>query len=347
LPATVKVPSRNGREIELVDLATHTSGLPRLPRNLKPADLKNPYADYTVAQLYEFLGGYTLTRDIGAKYEYSNLGGGLLGHVLALKAGTSYETLVERRICAPLGLASTRITLTPELRARLAIGHDESGQPTENWDCPSLAGAGALRSTANDLLKLAAAGMGSVKTDLQPAFELSETPRHAAGAMRIGLAWHIADKYGTQLVWHNGGTGGYHSFIGFDKKRQRAVVVLANSANDFDDIGFHLLNAKYELKSADDTATHKAVKLDGKVLDGYVGRYQFNPSIFFNVRRAGDQLEGQMTGQTYLGLYAMGTTEFFNDQVAAQITFNTNADGRTVSLVLHQGGMDQTARKVK
>ena len=120
LPATVKMPTRNGRVITLEDLATHTSGLPVIPTNLKPKDTTNPYADYSVEQMYEFLSSYELTRDIGSKYEYSNLGGGLLGHVLALKAGKSYEELVESRICGPLGMKSTAITLTPEMRARLA-----------------------------------------------------------------------------------------------------------------------------------------------------------------------------------------------------------------------------------
>jgi D-alanyl-D-alanine-carboxypeptidase/D-alanyl-D-alanine-endopeptidase len=152
LPAMVKMPTRNGRVITLVDLATHTSGLPRLPTNLKPKDPANPYADYSVEQMYEFLSSYELTRDIGSKYEYSNLGGGLLGHVLALKAGKSYEELVESRICGPLGMHDTRITLTPEMKARLAVGHDASMNSVANWDLPTLAGAGAIRSTANDML---------------------------------------------------------------------------------------------------------------------------------------------------------------------------------------------------
>src|ERR1039457_4272631 len=98
LPATVKVPSRNGREITLLDLSMQVSGLPRLPDNLKPADPANPYADYDASKLYDFLSRYTLTRDPGEKYEYSNLAVGLLGHALALKAGMSYEELLRRAL---------------------------------------------------------------------------------------------------------------------------------------------------------------------------------------------------------------------------------------------------------
>jgi CubicO group peptidase (beta-lactamase class C family) len=103
LPKGVRVPERNGRKITLADLSTHSSGLPRMPSNFNPKDNANPYVAYTVEQLYEFLSTYELTRDIGSQYEYSNLGAGLLGHVLALRAGKSYEELVLSRITGPWG----------------------------------------------------------------------------------------------------------------------------------------------------------------------------------------------------------------------------------------------------
>ena len=149
LPRSVKVPARGERQITLLDLATQSSGLPRMPANFTPRDSLNPYADYSVAQMYAFLSGYQLTRDIGAEYEYSNLGMGLLGHALALKARTSYEELVRRRILTPLAMRATAITLTPAMRAKLAPGHDAEGRVVPNWDLPTLAGAGALRSTAS------------------------------------------------------------------------------------------------------------------------------------------------------------------------------------------------------
>src|SRR5262249_20674414 len=138
LPAEVKVPERGGRAITLQDLSTHTSGLPRMPTNFTPKDAGNPYADYSVEQMYQFLSGYTLTRDIGAQYEYSNLGGGLLGHVLTRRTGTDYEALVGSRITTPLNMSNTRITLSPELRTRLATGHNERLVPVSNWDLPTL-----------------------------------------------------------------------------------------------------------------------------------------------------------------------------------------------------------------
>jgi len=255
LPASVRVPSRNGRSITLLDLATQHSGLPRLPDNMKPADPDNPYADYTREQMYEFLSRYELTRDPGATFEYSNLGVGLLGDALSLRAGTSYEALVLDRILQPLGMRDTRITLTPIMRSRLARPYDARGLPTKNWDLPALAGAGALRSTANDMLRFAIAALGTPGTPAAVASALAEAERPRRelgtdGTARIGLNWFTARTGPVEIVWHNGGTGGYRSFLGLDKARGRAVVVLTNSGNGVDDVGRHLLDPTLPLLAA-------------------------------------------------------------------------------------------------
>ena len=186
LPADVKVPERGGRVITLVDLSTHTSGLPRLPSNLQPKDPANPYADYSVEQLYQFLSSYQLTRDIGSQFEYSNLGGGLLGHVLGRRAGMDYEALVRSRITVPLGMSSTGITLSPDMKARLATGHNDKLVAVPNWDLPALAGAGALRSSANDMLTFLAANLGYVKSPLAPAMAAMLSVRRPAGRSQGG-----------------------------------------------------------------------------------------------------------------------------------------------------------------
>jgi serine-type D-Ala-D-Ala carboxypeptidase/endopeptidase len=246
LPPNVRVPSRNGRAITLLDLATQHSGLPRMPGNFKPADEENPYADYSVAQMYDFLSHYTLPRDPGETFEYSNLGVGLLGHVLALRAGTSYEALVVDRILGPLGMSDTRITLTPKMTAQLAKPYNEKGLPTKNWDLPTFAGAGALRSSANDMLRYAAAALGAPGTPPAVAWVLKEAERPrrdlpGPGKAQIGLNWFTAHAGRIEIVWHNGGTGGYGTFLGLDKAHQRAVVVLA-TAKYADDIGRHILD---------------------------------------------------------------------------------------------------------
>jgi len=252
LPATVKMPSRNGREITLLDLSTQSSGLPRLPDNLKPADGANPYVDYDAPKLYDFLSRYTLTRDPGEKYEYSNLAVGLLGHVLALKAGMSYEDLLRRRILEPLGMESTSITLTDGQRKRLAPGHGPSLNPVKNWDFGVLAGCGAIRSTVNDMLKFVAANLELTDTPLSAAMRRMRSLHKSTGMpdVEIAMAWHIFTKFDQQIYWHNGGTFGYRSFAGFNPAKKEGVVVLCNSFTDNDDLGRHILESRYPVATS-------------------------------------------------------------------------------------------------
>jgi CubicO group peptidase (beta-lactamase class C family) len=348
LPASVKVPSRKERQITLVDLATHSSGLPRLPDNFEPADDKDPYADYSAEEMYDFLSNYRLKRDIGAKYEYSNLGVGLLGQILALRAGTNYEALIQERICRPLGMTSTTITLSPAMKARLAQGHNGNGRAVPGWNILALAGCGGIRSTANDLLKLAAASADLVKTPLAPAMALAETPTRGTDSAetQIGLGWHITKRFGSEIVWHNGETGGYHSYVGLNKQAKRAVVVLANSTDDLEDIGQHLLDSHFALRKVKERKVRAIATLEPKLLDRCVGRYQLAPTFFFNVRRTGDHLEAQLTGQSYLDIFPESATEFFYEDIQAEISFGTNKEARVIDLTLHQNGTDQTAKKI-
>jgi D-alanyl-D-alanine-carboxypeptidase/D-alanyl-D-alanine-endopeptidase len=233
LPNTVNTPKYQEQEITLLDLATQSSGLPGLPTNFAPKDKANPYADYTVAQLYEFLSSYKLEREVGSVYQYSNLGFGLLAHLLSLKAGTDYENLIMSRVCMPLQLNDTRITLTKEMQARLVAGHDKEGNSVQNWDFQTLVGHGALRSTANDMLKFLAANMGQPSSTLLPAMMSSHLPRRRSSSFPlsfVGLGWQVRNREGKEIIWHNGGTGGYSAFVGFSKKQNVGVVVLSNTA---------------------------------------------------------------------------------------------------------------------
>lgn len=349
LPRTVKTPTRDGKEITLFDLATQTSGLPPLPANFAPKDRQNPYADYSVDQMYAFLSGYSLTRGIGEKYEYSNFGVGLLGHILALRAGTDYETLVRTRICQPLRMSDTKIKLTPEMLARLATGHNQALKPVANWDLPTLAGAGALRSTVNDMLKFVAANLGLTKSPLLVAMQKAQQSQRETGQpdLSIGLNWHILKKFDSEMIWHNGGTAGYHSFIGLDKKNRRGVVVLSNSANDIDDIGRHLLVSQYPLGKIEPPREHKAIQLDPKVFDAYAGEYQLVPGFSLVFTREGDKLFMQPTGQSKVEIFPESETDFFLAVADAQVTFVKDDKGQVNEAILHQNGRKLTAKKIK
>ena len=341
LPASVRVPSYNGKQITLVDLATQSSGLPRLPGDFAPHDSSNPYADYSVAQLYAFLSSYQLPRDVGATYEYSNLGMGLLGHALTLKARMSYEDLVHQRVLTPLGMRETAVTLTPALAARLTPGHDAEGHVVPNWDLPTLAGAGALRSTARDMLTFLAANIDTARAALNRELATTHAPRRAAGspAMQIGLAWHILSRPGGSIVWHNGGTGGYRSFVGFDPVRRVGIVILANSNNAaVDDLGFHLIDQTFSLQPLPQPRTE--IALDSTVLARYVGEYELAPTFHITITREGTRLFLQATAQPRVPIYAESDSTFFLKVVEAQVTF------RPDGIVLHQNGQHIPGRKL-
>jgi CubicO group peptidase (beta-lactamase class C family) len=247
LPNDVRVPTRDGKEITLLHLATHTSGLPRLFPALEEImdrapkkDQANPYTLVDNNDLYRALSGYRLEHEIGAKEDYSNVGMGLLGHALTRRAGAkSYEDLVVKRIGTPLRLKDTRIKLSAEQEARFPPAHTVKGEPTAHWDFRTLDGCGALRSTAADLLRFAAANLGLEKSSLLPAMldchQLHDVPggtglRTALGWVREGLLF--APK---GVLWHNGGTYGAHSFLGIVPKTKTGVVILSN-ADAHDDV---------------------------------------------------------------------------------------------------------------
>jgi len=345
LPPSVKVPSRNGHEITLLDISEQRSGLPRMPTNFRPADPTNPYADYDPPKMYEFLNGYKLSRDPGEKYEYSNLAVGLLGHALSLRAGMSYEQLVRTRILNPLHMSSTSITLSEDQKKRLAPGYDGALNPVKNWDLDALAGAGAIRSTANDMLKFIAANLELTDSPLKAAMRRMRSVRKDTGTpnLEIAMAWHIFTDYG-DFFWHNGGTGGYRTFTGFDPAKKTGVVVLCNTSFGVDDIGKHAIDSRYP---APMMKPHIAIELKPEVLAVYDGEYQLAPQFSIKVTHEGSHLYGQPTGQPRLELFAEKENEFFLKGIEAQVTFMKDDAGKVTALVLHQGGVDQKGARVK
>jgi serine-type D-Ala-D-Ala carboxypeptidase/endopeptidase len=236
-PDTVAKP--DGPEITLLDLATQRSGLPRMPDNFSPADQSNPYADYRAANLYAYIGKHGVAVPAGASFLYSNLGFGLLGQALAVRAGISYPELLRNEVTAPLGLSDTVVSLSPAQRKRFIPGHDSGHRPAHAWDQDAMAGAGAIRSTAGDMLTYLEANLHpeSVKppagsqagTTLQAALNLAHQLRaDSLPGMSIALAWLYKPETGN--YWHNGATGGYSSYGFFNPKGDYAAIVLLNTS---------------------------------------------------------------------------------------------------------------------
>src|SRR5205823_4417979 len=235
------------------------------------------------------------------------------------------------------------------LKDRLAPGHNPALQPVSNWDLPTLAGAGALRSTVNDLLTFVAANIGLEKSPLANAMAAMIPPRRPTGMpnLEIALGWHISTRDGREIIWHNGGTGGYRSWIGFDPKSRTGVVVLSNTSTNagVDDIGLHLLDPTAPLLQP--AKERHQVKVDAAVLEKYVGRYQLAPDFILAITRDGDRLYSQATGQRRFEIFAEGPRDFFIKEFDAQLTFVVDADGRTTGLVLHQNGRNVPANRIE
>jgi CubicO group peptidase (beta-lactamase class C family) len=268
--------------------------------------------------MYDFLSGYRLTRAPGSTFEYSNYGFGLLGNLLVRRAGQAdYEALLLERIARPLGMDSTRIELTPDMRSRLATPHSSTYVVTSNWDYPTLTGAGGIRSTANDMLNLLAANMGMTDTELQPALQLANTSQRPGGPVGyIGLGWNLPGS-GNGIHHHGGGTGGYTSLLAWDSERQIGVVVLVNVYDGPGaHIGFPLLRG-FPLTP---------VPVEPNVLAAYAGRYQ-SDGFDVTIRVDGARLYIRLPTDQEFHLIAISENQFYIRELYAEIAFYRNDGG--------------------
>lgn len=251
-PNTVAKP--DGPEITLLDLSDQHSGLPRMPDNFAPSNPQNPYADYNAKLLYAYIAKHGVALPPKPQFEYSNLGVGLLGQALADRAGVPYPELLHQQVTGPLGMNETVIAIPPALQSRFIQGYTPNHQPAHAWDLDALAGAGAIRSTANDMLTyleaqlhpdhLPASTLATPNGKTLPAAIAQTHVIHAdvGQGQHIALNWFRHDDTGT--YWHNGGTGGYSSYAAFNPQQDYAIIVLNNTGpgpDDFTDIlGAHI-----------------------------------------------------------------------------------------------------------
>jgi serine-type D-Ala-D-Ala carboxypeptidase/endopeptidase len=337
------IPSRDGHVITLLNIAEQNSGLPRLPTNLHPADPNDPYVDYGPDKLKAFLATYTLPRDPGALYEYSNLAVGLLGYALGQHAGSDYATLLNNEILQPLGMQDTSVATGKNRPKEIAGGHGDDGKPVPGWNFSVFAAAGGVLSTGDDMLRYLQANMGKLPSPLWPAMQLAQKPRTATvkTSDQIGLIWmtQMTSK-GPDIIWHNGMTGGYASFIGFTADRQHGVVVLTNANVGVDDLGFAVLDPDWHLHPA-----YKRITLSPEALDAYVGIYQLTPHMVLRIHRMDDHLVEQATGQPETPIYASAPNEFFMRVADVSISFQRDGSGKVTGLIVHQQG-DHPAQRI-
>jgi serine-type D-Ala-D-Ala carboxypeptidase/endopeptidase len=247
-PAGVQMISPGVGDVTLEQLSTHTSGMPRLPPNWqfikwRYLDYSNPYAHYSKEILWA--NAATEKLDSTKKYpsQYSNYGVGLLGDALGNRLQTNWPALVRERITAPLGMKATDVTTDASHLAHLAYGVEGNFNRVRHWDSPGLGAAGALRSSARDMSFYIRAQRDGT---LAGARATHVVRAKMDGNNTIGLGWIVTKNFDDSIVWHNGGTAGFSSFIGFSQKSGIGVVVLANQQASVDDIGLHIINSKYQ-----------------------------------------------------------------------------------------------------
>ena len=246
LPDSIPLLQYQGKTATIRNLSNHTSGIPRMPGNFQQTVVngKDPYASYSIRDLYRFLHELKLGREPGSEFEYSNTAVGLLGTILQKEYNKSYEELLLSLIAGPLGMSDTRVNIRRADSARFASGYDDKGVYNGPWNLSAaFAGAGAIRSTARDMLKYAAAEMGGpgVPGPLAKAMQLTQTMTYQDGGNRIGLGWIIVSTGGEDILFHNGGTGGYRSYVGINVKKKIAVVLLSNCGIGVDEEGARLM----------------------------------------------------------------------------------------------------------
>lgn len=337
-----------GDAITLLDLATHRSGLESFPSGYAPADAGDPWARVDSQVVAAGWARTPLRFTPGSRAEYSNVGAAMLGRALVARAKASdYDALVRERVARPLGLRDFGYQLGAEQRARFATGHGRTGDTTAHWTLPYLAGAGAIVSSIADMQRLAEACLGKGPRELVAAITEAQRPRRDFQGMRIGLHWIAMTRPDSSVIhWHNGGTGGFRSYLGCNRTTGRAAVVLTNSEIGADDLGMHLVDPSLPLRPPARPVRRVEVAVDTTTMDALVGQYALSPAFAITVTREGTRLMAQATNQPKFQLFAEAPERWFLKVVDAQVEFERGADGRAAALVLVQNGARQRGMRV-
>ncbi len=392
LPETVTVPTTpTGRPIQIEHLATHTSGLPRLPDNLVSDDPDDPLKGYSVELLYAFLARYADAQrerpgsffdfddqegddreDNGqeggdqegddpfeeeVRYTYSDLGMGLLGHVLERAAGESYDDLIRELLGDPIKLANTANTPSQSMRTYLATGHDDARRPVPAWSDTTLVGGTGLKSNLHDMMTLVSANMGIIyalpedfteddSTRYHASFDSLIVARKSTGeeGVETALGWKVRkDAQGRDIHWLTGRTNGFYAFAAFIKAWRKGVVVLSNSSADIEDIGFHLLSARNPLAPP----PKQAARMSEAAYEACIGTFAFSPEFTVDITYSDGKLYGQPPGQPRSELVLESSGDFYLEEEDARITFVPDESGIVDHFLFLQDGKTHRAVRVR
>ncbi len=315
-------------EITLEALATHTSGLPRLPANLNPgAAPQDPYAAYDGEALLAGIRRARAGQPLGSDYAYSNFGAGLLGWLLGREHGGGYAAALDDEVLTPLRMKDTAFEPGDTAAAAFA-----GGEIVPAWTFDALAGAGALWSTTEDLMDLARVLLGHRANPLahDPAFQLE--PVAAAGAFSVSRVWHIAETERGPVYWHNGGTAGHRSFFGVRPSTDQALVVLVAGSADPTAMGMAWFG--FEPRSSE----------QAEIDESLPGQYALTEQVGIGVFAENGTLRAQLSGQSALPIESIGDDWYRLSVVDASLHF-LREEGDIVAVELVQNGQVQRAER--
>ena len=324
-----------------------------MPDNLSPADPSNPYRDYDSKKAAEFLNSYKLPRAPGKAQEYSNLGVSVLGYLLAQKIGKPYQQLLRERIATPLKMTDCIVSLSADQTKRLATPHAQFGSRTSPWTFADMPGAGEVHATIRDMMNFARAQLNPPDGAIGEAIDLAwkqHTEADSSGPA-MGLGWMIAGD--GQTRWHNGQTGGSTSAIFINRKYKCAVIVLCNTAvtGKIEELATQLLQQAAAAESHTKTRNTpdrdpNGLPIDAKLRSRLIGRYQLAPNFIFTVTDRNGHLMVGITNQPTQEVFPDSPTQWSYRSVKATLEFKLPKTGPATSLILHQNGIEQTARRM-
>jgi CubicO group peptidase (beta-lactamase class C family) len=338
LPTGVTAPTRDKKVVTLRHLALNSSGLPPLPPSLK-TQTDDPFGSYRDNDLYQDLVRTQLVALPGERILYSDYGWGLLANALGHAIGGGFESAVDNRILAPLGLRDTYFTVPDAARARRASGTNVDLAPMKHWSYDALAGAGGLSSTVRDQLKLLEAQLeadAGSKAPLRPAMRLTQEAQLDRPGDNEGLGWQI-DSAGR--FWQNGNTAGFYAFIGFDPKVRRGIVILSSTKSSLiDSLSIKL----YRLLANEDVKP--PVYPDAAQLAEYAGTYDFQ-GIKLTMTVVGKRLYVEGPGEPRIRMVPISDREFWMERLQSVVAFERE-DGKIKRAIFLVGDKQLSAPRI-
>lgn len=333
----------HGEKITIHNLLTHTSGIPNFtsfPEYTKTMMLPSP-AEKTI----ERFKNKPLEFNPGDKFSYSNSGYILLGYIIEKVSGKSYEEIIDENIFKPLNMNDSGYGKNRPLIKNRAAGYSRGKDGLVNASYIDMSiphGAGALYSTVEDLYTWDRA-LYTEKLLSQSSLEKMFTPFKG----NYGYGWGVSELFNRKRISHGGGINGFVTNISRYTDDDACIIVLSNFEHSpvgkiSHDLAAIVFGEKYEFPKE-----RKEVKVNPKIYDAYVGQYELEPNLIITITKEKDRLFALATGQPKVEIFPESETKFFLKVVDAQITFVKNEKGEVTQLILHQGGKDQPAKKIK